>query len=248
VAASPRVAAWLRDAPDGPVRVLHASRDTLHLDVGGRAVGVAAIGAPGLPHALRTNLATVLPPGSSGGLPTAYVESGILRLDGRALVAGRLVDVRAPRIDAARMPKTSPAAAHGTPRSRGAGLVAVASPITAESVADLVGRGEGLTPLGDDVLCGWLAAHRAAGVPTPEVDEAVRRSLPRTTTLSATLLECAVSGEVADVAAAYLRALGTPRAPAARAALGDLGHSSGEGLAHGIDLALASMAGQVAAA
>jgi hypothetical protein len=248
VAAPPRVAAWLRDAPDGPVRVLHASRDTLHLDVGGRAVGVAAIGAPGLPHALRTNLATVLPPGSSGGLPTAYVESGILRLDGRALVAGRLVDVRAPRIDAARMPKTSPAAAHGTPRSRGAGLAAVASPITAESVADLVGRGEGLTPLGDDVLCGWLAAHRAGGVPTPEVDEAVRRSLPRTTTLSATLLECAVSGEVADVAAAYLRALGTPRAPAARAALGDLGHSSGEGLAHGIDLALASMAGQVAAA
>jgi hypothetical protein len=248
VAAPPGVAAWLRDAPDGPVRVLHASRDTLHLDVGGRAVGVAAIGAPGLPHALRTNLATVLPPGSSGGLPTAYVESGILRLDGRALVAGRLVDVRAPRIDAARMPKTSPAAAHGTPRSRGAGLVAVASPITAESVADLVGRGEGLTPLGDDVLCGWLAAHRAGGVPTPEVDEAVRRSLPRTTTLSATLLECAVSGEVADVAAAYLRALGTPRAPAARAALGDLGHSSGEGLAHGIDLALASMAGQVAAA
>jgi hypothetical protein len=249
VAASPRVAAWLRDAPDWPVRVLHASRDTLHLDVGGRAVGVAAIGAPGLPHALRTNLATVLPPGSSGGLPTAYVESGILRLDGRALVAGRLVDVRAPRIDAARMPKTSPAAAHGTPRSRGAGLVAALTGvrIVARIVPRLVGRGDGLTPLGDDVLCGWLAAHRAAGVPTPAVDDAVRRALPSTTTLSATLLECALAGEVADLAAAYLRALGTARAPAARAALTRLGHSSGGGLAHGIDLAIAAVAAREAA-
>jgi hypothetical protein len=248
VAAPTRVADLLAAAPDSPVRVLHACVDTVHLEVAGQAVGVTAAGAPGLPHALRTNLRRLPAAGSSATGLTAYVDSGLLHLGGRALVAARLVDVRAPRIDAARMPKTSPAAAHGTPRSRGAGLVAVASPITAESVADLVGRGEGLTPLGDDVLCGWLAAHRAAGVPTPEVDEAVRRSLPRTTTLSATLLECAVSGEVADVAAAYLRALGTPRAPAARAALGDLGHSSGEGLAHGIDLALASMAGQVAAA
>jgi hypothetical protein len=114
-------------------------------------------------------------------------------------------------------------------------------------VPRLVGRGDGLTPLGDDVLCGWLAAHRAAGVPTPAVDDAVRRALPRTTALSATLLECALAGEVADLAAAYLRALGTARAPAARAALTRLGHSSGGGLAHGIDLAIAAVAAREAA-
>jgi hypothetical protein len=145
------------------------------------------------------------------------------------------------------MPKTSPAAALGTPRPRGAGLVAVPARIDAGSVADLVGRGEGLTPLGDDVLCGWLAAHRAAGVPTPAVDDAVRQALPRTTTLSATLLVCALEGEVADLAGDYLRVLGTPRAAAARTALAVLGHSSGEGLAHGIDLALVQLAGRVAA-
>jgi len=119
--------------------------------------------------------------------------------------------------------------------------------IDADAVAYLIGRGDGLTPLGDDILCGWLAAHRAAGVATPAVDDAVRRALSRTTTLSATLLECALAGEVADVAGDYLRALGTPRAAAARTALTALGHSSGEGLAHGIDRALADLAGRVAA-
>jgi hypothetical protein len=249
-AAPPWVAAWLDAALDGPAPVLHAGRDTVHVDVGGRAVGVAAAGAPGLPHALRTRLAVVIPAaptGSSGGIPTAYVEGGILHLDGRALVTGRLVDVRAPRLDAGWMPKTSPVAAHGTPRSRGAGLVALPERITPETVVRLVGRGDGLTPLGDDVLCGWLAAHRAAGVETPAVDVAVRRALPRTTTLSATLLGCALAGDVADLVADYLRALGTPGASAPRAALAALGHSSGEGLAHGVDLACTDLARRVAA-
>jgi hypothetical protein len=254
VAAPPRVAAWLAVAPDGPVAVLHAGRDTVHLDVAGRAVGVAAAGAAGLPHALRTNLATL--PGwvSSAAGPRPYVESGSLHLGGRVLVTGRLVDVRAPRLDTARTPTASPAAALGTPRSRGAGLVPasaslpdVPSAIDAEGVADLVGRGDGLTPLGDDVLCGWLVAHRAAGVATPAVDDAVRRALPRTTTLSATLLACALEGECADLVADYLRALGTDAARAARDALESLGHSSGSGLAFGVDLALVAFAQELAA-
>jgi hypothetical protein len=157
------------------------------------------------------------------------------------VVTGRLVDVRAPRIDAARVPKASPVVAMGTPRSRAAGLVAFAPRIDAAVVSSLVGRGDGLTPLGDDVICGWLAVHRGAGVPTPDVDEAVRRALPRTTTLSASLLACALAGEVADVVATYLRSLGTTGADAARADLEAFGHSSGRGLAHGIDLALDSL-------
>jgi hypothetical protein len=254
VAAPPRVAAWLAQAPDGPVEVLHRGRDTVHLDVGGRAVGIAAAGAPGLPHLLRSNLATMPEWVSSAAGRTPYVDSGDLHWGGRVLVTGRLVDVRAPRIDLARVPTASPAAALGTPRSRGAGLVpapdtlgTVPSVIDAAAVARLVGRGDGLTPLGDDVLCGWLAAHRAAGAATPAVDDAVRRALPRTTTLSATLLECALEGECADLVAAYLRALGTPHDGDARAALEALGHSSGAGLAHGVDLGVAAMVRQVAA-
>ena len=135
----------------------------------------------------------------------------------------------------------------GTPRSRGAGLVALAPSVDAVSVGALVGRGDGLTPLGDDIICGWLAAHRAVGVATPDVDDAVRRLLPRTTTLSATLLECALAGEVADPVAAYLRSLGTPAQDAARSTLEGFGHSSGLGLAHGLDVGLRSLCEELAA-
>jgi hypothetical protein len=154
------------------------------------------------------------------------------------------------------MPSTSPAVLVGTPRSPDAGLVAPTlglgpiGPIDAATVADLVGNGDGLTPLGDDVLCGWLAGHRAAGVATPAVDEACRRALPRTTTLSATLLECALAGEAADPALDYLRALGAAdvtEAAAARQVLCGVGHSSGSGLAYGIDLALRTLTQEVAA-
>src|SRR5690242_12880608 len=113
VAAPPRVAAWLAATPDGPVEVLHRSRDTLHLDVRGRAVGVAARTAPGLPHMLRTNLDAPPMSGSSAAGSTPYVDSGSLHVGGRALVTARLVDVRAPRLDAARIPKASPVAAMG---------------------------------------------------------------------------------------------------------------------------------------
>jgi hypothetical protein len=246
-AVPPRVAAWLADAPDGPLEVLHAGREVLHLAVADRAVGVAGAGVPGLPHAIRTSCVWM----TTGRSPTPYLESGILRLDARALVTGRLVDVRAPRLDAARVLQASPAAAQGTPRPRGAGLVAfpdlLGGPLTPGAAAALVGRGEGLTPWGDDVLCGWLALHRALGVPTPAVDAAVRGALPRTTTLSATLLDCALAGEVADLLGHHLRCLGTPDEDAARTALEGLGHSSGRGLALGVDLARTSLAGRVAA-
>ncbi|HEX3929130.1 MAG TPA: DUF2877 domain-containing protein [Nocardioides sp.] len=271
VAAPPRVADRIAGAPDGAVAVLHACAGMVHLELPGvgpgRVVGVGSAAAAGLPHALRTTLESLplgrqdpphnLPtrPGemSSQALPTAYVESGILYLGGRALVARRLVGVRAPRLDAVRIPKASPVAAMGTPRPRGAGLVAGPDCVDAGRVVDLVGRGEGLTPWGDDVLCGWLVARRAAGVPTPEVDAAVRQALPRTTALSATLLECAMAGEAADLVLAYLIALGaepgTGSRPviAAGSALRALGHSSGAGLAHGVDLALGRPAGRTAA-
>ncbi len=237
MAAPPRVAAWLRAAPDGPARVLHACADAVHLEVAGRCVSLVGPHGPGLPVALRSKVPVM----SSSRPATAYLEGGILRWGGRALVTGRLVDVRAPRIDAARVPKASPAVARGSPRSRAVGLVAFAPVVSATSVSALVGRGDGLTPLGDDVICGWLAAHRAAGVPTDDVDAAVRRLLPRTTTLSASLLGCAVAGEVADPVAAYLRSLGTPDEERARSALEAFGQSSGLGLAHGLDLALGAL-------
>ena len=239
VAAPPRVAAWLAAAPDGPVTVLHRCEDAVQLEVAGRCVGLLSSRVPGLPQSLRSNRPLV----SSTGTENAYLEAGILHWGALALVTGRLVEVRAPRLDPARVPctETSPAGVADLPRSRPAGLVASTSRVDADSVSGLVGCGEGLTPLGDDIVCGWLALHRAAGVATPAVDAAVRRLLPRTTALSAALLECALAGEVADPVADHLRALGSPRESATRQRLTCLGSTSGTGLAHGIDLARAGL-------
>jgi len=120
----------------------------------------------------------------------------------------------------------------------------VRSPGRALDPADatrLVGRGGGLTPLGDDVLCGWLALHRAAGRATLVMDAAVRALLPRTTLLSATLLECALHGEVLPEFAAYVAELGGPHEPDRAAALAAVGHTSGAGLLYGALLALAEL-------
>jgi hypothetical protein len=116
------------------------------------------------------------------------------------------------------------------------------------TVPAFIGRGDGLTPLGDDVVCGWLAVHRAAGIPTSDVDAAVRRLLPRTTSLSAALLDSALLGEVSDPVADHLRALGTPAATETRRRLLAVGHTSGAGLAHGIDLALTHLLAERSAA
>lgn len=210
VSAPQRVAARLRVAPDGPVEVLHTGPDAVYVDLGGWAIGVVSAGATQVPCALRSRR-PALPEVGSG-----RIEAGTLHLDTTPVVVGRLVSTGVPRLDlelGAQAPPNPP---------------------------DLVGRGDGLTPYGDDVICGWLALHRAAGVASPQVDEEVRRLLPRTTLLSATLLDCALRGEVVPEFAAYLAALGTTDQPNAEAALLAVGGSSGAGLLEGARWALAA--------
>lgn len=215
VSAPPRVADRLRATPDGVVPLLHRARHAVYVDVPGGCVGVVEPAAAQVPCALRTA------PGGLGGLPlrSAEVRGGVLNLDGHPLVVGRLERVAVPR--------TAPA------------------PVPAQwdpaDLAALVGAGEGLTPYGDDVVCGWLAAHRSAGLPTPEADAQVRALLHRTTTLSATLVECALHGEALPELGAWLRARGTDAEPAARHALTAVGHTSGRGLLAGARMALHGM-------
>lgn len=188
----------------------------MYVDVAGRCVGVVTPRATAVPCALRSRLPRL-------DVAAAAVHGGVLHLDGTPLVVGRVVDVRVPRIARVRQP-----AAGEEPAAPG-------------DVAAMVGRGDGLTPYDDDVLCGWLAVHRAAGVPTPTVDAAVRAHLDRTTLLSATLLECAMHGEVVPEFAAWARAVGTPAEPAAAGALSAVGHTSGAGMLQGARLALSAL-------
>jgi hypothetical protein len=222
----------LARAADGPVRILHRGPHSLYLELADGpgpqrwCVGVVDAVAVQVPCALRTaSLA-----GVAG--ERAHVNGGVLHLDGVALPVGRIAPVGVPPLDGPRR----------TPR--------IEDRLAADArswVAGLVGSGEGLTPYGDDVLCGWLAIHRAAAVSTPAVDAAVRGLLHRTTLLSATLLDCAMHGEVLPELARWVAAIGTPREHSAAAALEAVGHTSGRGLLAGARQGLAEIAGEVAA-
>jgi hypothetical protein len=145
----------------------------------------------------------------------ASIRSGVLHLDGCPVVVGRVVRTEVP-------------------------VRPLHLATTALDAAALVGSGDGLTPYGDDVVCGYLAAHRAVGRTTTELDAEVTRLLPRTTLLSATLIECALRGEVLPEVADLLAAWGTPAARDAEAALLRVGSSSGAGLLEGARMALAA--------
>jgi hypothetical protein len=194
--------------------VLHRGPDAVYVDVAGRCVGVVTPRATAVPCALRTQLPQL------GPAERVHVAGGELHLDGVALRVGRIVDVRVPTL-------TAPGP--GRPD------------LTPDEVGRLVGAGDGLTPFGDDVLCGYLAVHRAAGRDTIEIDAAVRAVVQHTTLLSATLLDCAMHGEVIPEFAAYLSALGTPGEAAAAASLVAVGHTSGQGLMQGARRALAAL-------
>jgi len=119
----------------------------------------------------------------------------------------------------------------------------------------VVGRGDGLTPAGDDLVAGALAGYgligtalgdpetaRLVGAVAGPLDRAARE---RTTSLSAALLRHACRGEVADPAAGMLRALAGRGDPAAACeALCAVGHSSGPALAAGLLIGAAAAAGR----
>jgi hypothetical protein len=191
----------------------------VYLDVGGWCVGVVDQYAAQVPCALGIRT------GDLGMLATgpAHLRGGVLHLSGVPLVIGRLRQVGVPALRTVDI-------THRPMR-----------PLDTDTVARLVGAGDGLTPRGDDVLCGWLALHRAAGAPTPVVDEAVRMRMQHTTLLSATLLDCALHGEVLPQFAAYVGALGTHAQTAAERDLRAVGHSTGGGLLEGARWAAAEM-------
>jgi len=239
-----RVHERLRAAPDGPVGVLHAGRHALYLDVGGWCVGIVGPLAAQVPCALRVTGLWNLGPALAYGGRTAYLGRGKLHIGGCPLPIGRVVRTDIPPLGEGATRQTDPVTVQATPPATVAGFVDLHAPrrrIDAAVAEGLLGRGEGLTPLGDDVLAGWLAMHRAARVPTPEVDAVVGRARGRTTLLSATLLDCARHGEVLPQYAAWVAALGRDSEPAAVRALHAVGATSGAGLHAGGLLALAQL-------
>lgn len=126
------------------------------------------------------------------------------------------------------------------------------APELCSASAGLLGRGPGLTPEGDDYLAGALAATRTLGSTLGAeralamLDDAGPRLIAaaraRTSAFSAALIRCAMRGEVAEPAAALLRALaGRGDVLEAHRRLLSVGHSSGPALAAGIVLGAESL-------
>lgn len=252
--------------PDGAGRVLGAFPTAVYVATEeDRVVAIEAADGVGLPNALRLHRpAAGLDLAAVPRESTATVGGGRLRVRGLVVTVDRWedhtyrpagVDVvllrqRLDQLDAAleeiepfapplatRIRALEAAVAEGTPDDAGA------------AGRDLVGLGDGLTPSGDDVLCGLLGAGRtlATALGTTDLDAALRHlgdavcsdAAERTTALSATLLRHAARAELARPARALLRALlgRTPVAPAVHALL-SVGHTSGRDLALGSSIGI----------
>jgi hypothetical protein len=235
--------------------VLHAGPDAVYLDLEGTCTGVLAAGAVQVPCGIGTSLPT-LPVVAQGS--EATVGNGAVTLPGLEVHVTEIVDTTVPVLPRA-------------VASRAADLLRGFAPRATEEVLDLprdavdglrrgdpaavrplLGRGPGLTPVGDDVLGGWLAtavASRHCGL--DEVRRTVALSATeRTTTLSATLLACAAHGEVVPELRNLLAGLATDDAAHVRRSVDRLlgiGDTSGAGLLLGTVCALESVAALVGA-
>ncbi|WP_436701551.1 DUF2877 domain-containing protein [Nocardioides sp. BYT-33-1] len=228
----------LLHGPPATGAVVHAGRQAVYADLGGRVVGVLARGAVHVPCAIATALPELPHPTDIAvGAPVA-VDAGTLRVGPLRVGVARLVSFAAPPLSrdaAARLLAVPADLAPARDQLPAAALDRLAAGDPA-SVRPLVGRGDGLTPVGDDVLSGWLVATRAAGGDPGAVADEVRALLPRTTGLSATLLRHAADGE----AIAPFRAALAGGDPATVARLLAVGHTSGAGMLLGAHLALSS--------
>lgn len=226
--------------------VLHSGTQALYVRFGDQVVGVTARDAVHAPVTISTNLPEL--PVVAVGDP-ATIDDAVLYVAGLAVSVERLVPSEAPpledplraglrllpalrgrtvapRIDAVRI-QLPPAGLRG---------LAAAHP---PAVLTLLGRGDGLTPVGDDVLAGWLATTAAIRQCTGAVGAAVRVHAHRTTALSAALLLDAVDGQCLPQFRALVMALATGHGVTeAVAGLVAVGHTSGAGMLLGARLAL----------
>jgi hypothetical protein len=266
--ASSAVASVLvRDLVTGPIRratVVAAGPAAVYLGVGARLLAVVAAGGVQLPCALVLT-ADGLPfaglgqhgaPGRAGRAGLA-VGQGAVHQGGRPVVGiSRWFDPRVRVGDVGPVAIARLATAVWS-RSRPDPLLpadavdrlahVLARGDVHRAVAALLGRGTGLTPAGDDLVAGVLAALRAVGSQAADdLAEPVRARAPAATSrLSAALLDAADLGAVVPEAAAVLRALagveasagnddGPGRLEAAVARLVGVGHTSGWHLAAGL--------------
>jgi hypothetical protein len=223
----------LRDLLTGPVtrgRVLGVHRTAVYVEAAGQVVAVETADGLRLPCAVRLGI------DRTDG-PFGRVRRGSPARVGDGVVVAEPLTVRAVRWWAPRRPRAGVRADRADRLAQLLGDSPAPVPAAAP-VAELLGRGPGLTPAGDDVLTGLLVALWHHPVLRDPVAAEVTRDAPvRTTALSATLLRAAAAGHalpaVLDVADA-LAGHGPDDMAAVVDRLVAVGHSSGVALAHGL--------------
>ena len=217
--------------PWRPAEVVGHGSHAVYVDVDGDCIGVLARDAVDLPIGLRTTL-----PRLPGLVADARVEvgDGAVRLGEYVVTVTRLVDPVVPRLGP--LPPWSPGVQLDLP----APALRALADSDADAVLALLGRGDGLTPSGDDVLAGWMVARYATErTLAPVVDVVLAEAPDRTTRLSATLLRRAATGEAIRVCRDLLLAMRSGSGvDDARDRLLRVGHTSGAALALGISLGL----------
>ena len=257
-AVSKRSASVLRGEPRR-VTVLGAFPSALYLQVGGHAGVLPVVTADGLRLPTALVVATALPTVGWGTQPgdEVIVGDGEVRLPGLTIRA-----VRTWRPHPVTTAEAGPGllgtplaplrlAWRATSRTLTDGLLAGDVASLPERVSTLVGAGPGLTPSGDDVLCGILLGLRLHPRGSLSLLErlwaAVRPRLATTTSLSAALLTEAAQGYAVPPVLHLAAALGCPAAaPGTTGRLGTtelseavhavltIGHSSGADLLGGL--------------
>ncbi len=119
---------------------------------------------------------------------------------------------------------------------------------TAQTLSELVGLGEGLTPSGDDFLCGllaatWMGRDAKGGDLRTLLDEALRGKLNETNDISAAFLDCALRGQFSRPVTELSRMSPSMAAASFRA----IGHSSGVDTLNGILYGLSLLEGEKSA-
>ena len=231
MAAPTRVASRLAAAADGPRPVVHASATAIYVDLDGWCLGLVSATATRVPCALWSTLPDL------GVLePVVDVRRGDLVVGDRTTRITRLVDPRVTH--AGRHGEGSPERPRPMTSELDLGLDLPADGrLTTADLDRLLGRGPGLTPLGDDVLAGWFTTRAALGRPDDVLAAAVRRRMGATPLLSATLLDGARRGEALPQLADWLA---EPTDTTVDALLG-VGATSGAGLLAGAELAITSL-------
>jgi len=248
-AASIAVAPLLR-GPHRTGRLLGASPAGVYagFDAGGDPAVVALLPRSSVRLPLAMVVAGSLP--AIAAHPAVVVGDGALAIGDDVWVPTRWFDPRPRSLTAARPDRLLDAcrALWGLSASEVGVEIARARTAVVALVADeakpacaLLGAGPGLTPAGDDVVAGAMAACALLGrqTPTLAVPEILARARRATTSLSTALLVCAAAGQVVPEAARFLQALcGSGDVASALAGLRSIGTTSGTALAVGIVAAL----------